>query len=111
MSSKEFIVTMSSINTSSKMYLTSDTMAIDLTKLSQKGQVVIPTTVRRQLGLKEGMKFLVMGVNDTIVLRRLELSRERIKLKALLEDSRKKAQKSGFSDREIEELIQKTRKV
>jgi AbrB family looped-hinge helix DNA binding protein len=86
-------------------------MAIDLTKLSQKGQVVIPNTVRRELGLKEGMKFLVMGVGDTIVLRRLELSQEKIRLKTLLQESRKKAQKSGFTDREIEELIHKTRKV
>jgi len=86
-------------------------MAIDLTKLSPKGQVVIPTTVRRQLGLKEGMKFLVMGVGDTIVLRRLELSQEKIRLKALLRESRARAQKSGFSQREIEELIRKTRKV
>lgn len=86
-------------------------MAIDVTKLSQKGQVVIPNTVRRELGLKEGMKFLVMGVGDTIVLRRLELSQEKIRLKTLLQESRKKAQKSGFTGREIEELIQKTRKV
>jgi len=86
-------------------------VAIDLTKLFQKGQVVIPSTVRRELGLKEGMKFLVMGVGDTIVLRRLELSQERSRLKTLLQESRKKAQKSGFTDREIEELIHKTRKV
>ena len=86
-------------------------MAIDLTKLSQKGQVVIPNTVRRELGLKEGMKFLVMGVGDTIVLRRLELSQERVRLKTLLQESRKKAEKSGFTDRGIEELIHKTRKV
>jgi len=86
-------------------------MTIDLTKLSQKGQVVIPNTVRRELGLKEGMRFLVMGVGDTIVLRRLELSQEKIRLKTLLQESRRKAQKSGFTDREIEEFIRKTRKV
>jgi AbrB family looped-hinge helix DNA binding protein len=86
-------------------------VAIDLTKLSQKGQVVIPSTVRRELGLKEGMKFLVMGVGDTIVLRRLELSQEKRRLKFLLQESRKKAQTSGFSEREIQELIRKTRKA
>jgi len=86
-------------------------VAIDLTKLSQKGQVVIPSTVRRELGLKEGMRFLVTGVGDTIVLRRLELSQEKRRLKSLLQESRKKAQTSGFSEREIQERIRKTRKA
>jgi AbrB family looped-hinge helix DNA binding protein len=86
-------------------------MAIDLTKLSQKGQVVIPNAVRRQLGLKQGMKFLVVGVGDMIVLRRLELSEERAKLKQVLIESRRKAEKVGFRAREIEGFIRQTRKV
>jgi AbrB family looped-hinge helix DNA binding protein len=86
-------------------------MAIDLTKLSQKGQVVIPNTVRKKLGLKEGMKFLVVGVDDTIVLRKLMLSEEKTRLKQILESSRRKAQKVGFTAKEIEGLIHQTRKV
>jgi len=86
-------------------------MAIDLTKLSQKGQVVIPNTVRRQLGLKQGMKFLVVGVGDMIVLRRLEVSEERSRLKQVLTESRRKAEKVGFSSKEIEGFIRETRKV
>ncbi len=86
-------------------------MALDLTRLSQKGQVVIPNTVRKKLGLKEGTKFLVVGIGDTIVLRRLELSEERMRLKQFLEGSRKKAEKVGFTNKEIEEFIHQTRKV
>lgn len=86
-------------------------MAIDLTKLSQKGQVVIPNTVRKQLGLKEGMKFLVVGLEDTIVLRRLELGEERARLKHVLDESRKRAEKVGFSPKQIEQFIRETRKV
>lgn len=86
-------------------------MAIDLTRLSQKGQVVIPNIVRKQLALKEGMKFLVVGVGDTIVLRRLELSEEKMRLNNLLKESRKKAEKIGFTAKEIESFIRKTRKV
>ncbi len=86
-------------------------MAMDLTKLSQKGQVVIPNTVRKQLGLKEGMKFLVVGLGDTIILRRLELGEERARLKHVLGEARNKAKKIGFSPKRIEELIRQTRKV
>jgi AbrB family looped-hinge helix DNA binding protein len=84
-------------------------MALDLTRLSQKGQVVIPTNVRKELGLKEGMKFLVVGLGDTIVLRRLKLSEEKVRLKHVLQESRRKARKVGFTQKEIEKLIRRTR--
>lgn len=86
-------------------------MALDLTKLSQKGQVVIPNNIRRQLGLKEGMRFLVVGMGDTIVLRRLKLNEEKIRFRRLLQESRNKAEKVGFTEKEIERLIRETRKV
>lgn len=86
-------------------------MSIDLTKLSRKGQVVIPNTIRKTLGLKEGAKFLVVGIGDTILLRRLELSKEKMKLKRFLQESRKKAKKVGFTAAEIERFIRDTRKV
>lgn len=86
-------------------------MAIDLTRLSEKGQIVIPNEMRRRMGLKEGMRFLVIGLDKTIVLRELELSEERIRLKHLLEKSRKKAEKVGFTEKEIDRLIHSIRKV
>ena len=84
-------------------------MTIDLTKLSQKGQIVIPNAMRKQLGLKEGTKFLVVSVGDMIVLRRLELNQERARLKTLLQESRRKAEKVGFTEREIREFIHQSR--
>ena len=84
-------------------------MALELTRLSERGQIVIPTEIRRSMHLKEGERFIVMGLEDTIVLRKLELSKERLKLKDLLQKSRKRARKVGFSEREIERLIAKTR--
>ena len=86
-------------------------MAIDMTRLSERGQIVIPNEMRKRMGLKEGTRFLVMGLDDTIVLRKLELSQERIRLKQLLENSRKKAQRVGFTEKEIDRLIQSVRKV
>ncbi len=85
-------------------------MALDLTKLSQKGQVVIPNTVRREMGLKEGMRFLVLGIGDTIVLRRLDLADERKRLRKLLREAKGKAGKIGFTEKGIERLVQHMRK-
>ena len=38
--------------------------SIATTKLSSKGQVVIPEEIRKQLGLKEGDQFVVVGQDD-----------------------------------------------
>jgi len=86
-------------------------MALDMTRLSEKGQIVIPNELRKRMGLKEGARFLVVGLDDTIVLRKLELTHERMRLKQLLEKSRAKAEKVGFTEKDIDRLIHSYRKV
>ncbi|MDD4932767.1 MAG: AbrB/MazE/SpoVT family DNA-binding domain-containing protein [Methylacidiphilaceae bacterium] len=39
------------------------------TRLSNKGQIVIPNAARKQLGLKEGDQFLVLADGETICLK------------------------------------------
>jgi AbrB family looped-hinge helix DNA binding protein len=39
------------------------------TKMSSKGQVVIPEDIRRRLGLDAGVQFLVMGEDDVVILK------------------------------------------
>lgn len=43
-----------------------------MTKVSSKGQVVIPRVVRRKLGIKRGSVFAVSAKNDMIVLKKLD---------------------------------------
>ena len=44
---------------------------VTTTKLSSRGQVVIPEAIRRRLGLDAGVEFVVLGDDDTIVLKRI----------------------------------------
>jgi AbrB family looped-hinge helix DNA binding protein len=44
----------------------------ELTKASSKGQIVIPSIIRRQLGIKRGSVFAVTARKDMIVLKKLE---------------------------------------
>jgi AbrB family looped-hinge helix DNA binding protein len=44
----------------------------ELTKASSKGQIVIPSVVRRKLGIKRGSVFAVSAKNDMIVLKKLD---------------------------------------
>jgi len=41
------------------------------TKMSARGQVVIPAAIRRRLQLEPGTEFVVLAKGDTIVLQRL----------------------------------------
>ncbi len=41
------------------------------TKVSSKGQVVIPVNLRRAAGLKEGERVLAIAVDDTVVLKKI----------------------------------------
>ena len=38
------------------------------TRMSSKGQVVIPEDIRKQLGLKAGSQFVVLGKDDVVIL-------------------------------------------
>jgi AbrB family looped-hinge helix DNA binding protein len=44
---------------------------IATTKLSSKGQVVIPEIIRESLHMEAGTQFVVIGLDDTIVLKRI----------------------------------------
>lgn len=46
---------------------------IEITSLSSRGQIVIPQGVRDKLNLHEGEKFVVIGENDIILLKKLEV--------------------------------------
>ena len=86
-------------------------MSLDFTRLSEKGQIVIPSQMRKRMKLEEGTRFIILSLeNDTIVLRKLELSQEKTRLKQLLAESREKARRVGFSQREIDQLIESSRK-
>ena len=71
-------------------------LIVDTTRLSGKGQVVIPKEVRAKLGLAYGSKFLIVATGDSIVLQRVEFASERLKAKDLIEKARIIVQRLGF---------------
>ncbi|MBO3800534.1 MAG: AbrB/MazE/SpoVT family DNA-binding domain-containing protein [Candidatus Brockarchaeota archaeon] len=44
----------------------------DIAKISRKGQIVIPKSIREKLGLSTGEKILVISRNGEIVLKRIK---------------------------------------
>lgn len=79
------------------------------TKLSSKGQVVIPEEIRKRLGLEAGAQFVVVGEGDVVVLKALKAPRMS-DFKALLEEARKSAEAAGLTPEDVERAIREVRK-
>ena len=91
------------------MYLEVKMEEIEVTSVSSRGQVVIPQKIRDKLHIAEGEKFVVIGENDTIVLKKLEVPSFR-GFDKLLKKTREFAKKKGLKESDVEESIRELRK-
>ena len=46
-------------------------MEASTTKISSKGQVVIPVGIRKAVGIKKGERLLAIAIGDTIILKKV----------------------------------------
>lgn len=83
---------------------------VDVTKMSSKGQIVIPQEVRATLGLESGTRFVVFGQGDTIYLKRIGRP-TREEGRRLLEDSQKLARRAGLTKSDLKRSIAKARRT
>ncbi len=81
----------------------------EVTTMSKKGQVVIPQSIRKELGIKPKTKLLVYGRGDTIVMKKLELPDLKKEWESIFKLMDKKELK--ISDKEIQKEIAKARKA
>lgn len=78
------------------------------TKLSSKGQVVIPEEIRKRLGLEPGAQFVVVGEGDVVVLKALKAPKMS-DFKALLSEARRSAKAAGLREADVERAIREVR--
>lgn len=78
------------------------------TKLSSKGQVVIPEEIRTRLGLEPGAQFVVVGEGDVVVLKALKAPKMS-DFKALLERARESAKAAEMTPEDVRQAIREVR--
>ena len=71
-------------------------ISIDTTRVSEKGQIVIPKDVRDKLGLKTGTKLIIIATNDLMIMQRAELVGERMRAWEIVNRARSLAEKLGL---------------
>jgi len=84
--------------------------ALATTKMSSKGQVVIPEEIRKRLGLKAGSQFVVVGDKDTVILKTISPPSMK-EFNALVKEARRQARKAGLKKSDITSAVSKVRGV
>lgn len=79
------------------------------TKLSSKGQVVIPEEVRRTLGLNEGDQFLVIGQGDAVILKTITPPKIE-EFQELLSKARAEGRKARIGKADLKSAIARVRR-
>jgi|SRR3972149_6467460 len=83
----------------------------DVTVVSEKGQVVIPHTIRKKLGIRPKTKLLVYGYQDAVIMKKLEVPDIAKELEAMYRRIDKRVAKYGeLTNEEINEIIQDYRR-
>ena len=75
------------------------------TKVSSKGQVVIPANVRKAARLKKGEKILAIAIDDTVVLKKIVDK----SLQEALKPIWKKVRQMGLTEEDVNVLVEEAR--
>ncbi|HNS56067.1 MAG TPA: AbrB/MazE/SpoVT family DNA-binding domain-containing protein [Smithellaceae bacterium] len=78
------------------------------TKMTSRGQVVIPEDIRKRLNLKVGTQFVVVGEKDVVILK--SISQPSMEdFDKLIAEARKQAKEAGLKRSDIHATIAKVR--
>jgi AbrB family looped-hinge helix DNA binding protein len=80
------------------------------TKMSSKGQVVIPEAIRKRLKLKSGSQFVVVGKGDVIILKTIT-PLALTEFDGLIAEARRQARKAGLKRSDIAGAIVRARRT
>jgi len=74
------------------------------TKMSSKGQVVIPEEIRKRLGLEAGSQFVVVAEKDTVIMKAISPP-SMGEFDTLIAKARRQAKKAGLKQADINYII------
>ncbi|MET0064243.1 MAG: AbrB/MazE/SpoVT family DNA-binding domain-containing protein [Candidatus Thiodiazotropha endolucinida] len=81
---------------------------IATTRMSSKGQVVIPEEIRKRLGLEAGSQFVVVAGKDAVILKTISPP-SMDEFDSLIRKARKQARKAGMKRSDINKTIAEVR--
>jgi AbrB family looped-hinge helix DNA binding protein len=83
-------------------------VALASTKMSSKGQVVIPQEIREAMGFKPGARFMVVTVGSDLVFKAMPQP-DLKEFRALAKKVQAAAKKAGITPKDVEQAIKDVR--
>jgi len=84
-------------------------MEFEITKIGERGQVVIPQSFRDDMSIHKGDKFMVLQRGDMLVLKKLRAPSME-DFDKMLKKSHAHARKHGLTEKDMQDVIKKARK-
>ena len=84
-------------------------MEVELTRVSEKGQVVIPSSLRRLMKIEKSDQFLVFGEGNTIILKKVEKPAFKKSFEQIANPLQKAAKQVGLTRKDLENAIRDVR--
>lgn len=81
------------------------TEIIEMGKISSRGQIAIPSEIRRGMDLKEGEKVLFLLEDDTLLIKKVSMNT----FEEITRPLRESAKKAGIKESEVPEIIHRFR--
>ena len=81
----------------------------EITKISSKGQVVIPYGIRKDLGWDKGSAVVVSRANDLVLLKKIQIPDPKEEFKKLTKWGQEFAKKKGLKEEDVMKIIHKGR--
>ncbi|WP_342146688.1 AbrB/MazE/SpoVT family DNA-binding domain-containing protein [Rickettsiella endosymbiont of Aleochara curtula] len=79
------------------------------TRLSSKGQIVIPEEIREQMGLHTGDRFIVIAEEGVVILKTI-FPPEQSEYHSLIKKTRRAVKRAGLTKASVSAAIKKARK-
>lgn len=73
-----------------------DEVKVGMTRVSSKGQVIIPWDIRKAMNIKEGTKLIVLSTEDSIILQPISVASEKFKVAELMKKVKDMITRLGF---------------
>lgn len=86
-------------------------MQVELTKISEKGQVVIPSSLRKEMGIKKSDQFMIFGEGGTLILKKVETPAIKKTFDEIVRPLQKAVKKAGLTKKDLKIAIKEARNV
>ncbi len=83
---------------------------LELVKMSEKGQLVVPQEIREQSKLSPGERFVAFPIQDGVLFKKIEMPKVKLDFESLSKDIESQFKKNKVKESDVKEAVKWARK-